>query len=193
MAGSVMKKMAFYLGLTDDDFDEQDDVYESDVGASPMSNEVLASDVIRPISSSDGRADRQSYSSYADEHSASSKADSKRSEHRFGSGSKQPTMLRPVAVDTAITEFLVVRPMSYADSKDIADHVMRRQPVIINLQSPEQDIRRRVIDFCSGVTYAIGGHLDKVADQVLLLTPSNVKVTAAERERIREEHEATEE
>ena len=40
MAGSVMKKMAFYLGLTDDDFDEQDDVYESDVGASPMSNEV---------------------------------------------------------------------------------------------------------------------------------------------------------
>ncbi len=189
MAGSVMKKMAFYLGLTDDDFDEQDDVYEDDVNASPMPNEVLASDVIRPISSSDGR-ERNDYGSHADEQNAPSRAENKRSEHRFGS--RQPTMLRPVAVDTAITEFLVVRPISYADSKDIADHVMRRQPVIINLQSAEADIRRRVIDFCSGVTYAIGGHLDKVADQVLLLTPSNVKVTAAERERIREEHEGSE-
>ncbi len=190
MAGSVMKKMAFYLGLTDDDFDDQDDVYEDDVSISPTSNEVLASDVIRPISSSDSRAEKRDYGSYVDEQNASSNTGGKRPEHRFGS--KQPTTLRPLAVDTAMTEFLVVRPISYADSKDIADHVMRRQPVIINLQSAEADIRRRVIDFCSGVTYAIGGHLDKVADQVLLLTPSNVKVTAAERERIREEHEIAE-
>jgi len=58
--------------------------------------------------------------------------------------------------------------------------------VIVNLQGAESSLGRRMIDFCSGVTYALGGAMDKVADQVFLLTPSNVEVSAEEKRRLQE-------
>ena len=54
-------------------------------------------------------------------------------------------------------------------------------PVIVNLQMSERDLSRRMIDFCSGLTYALDGQMEKVADQVFLLAPSNVEVTPEER------------
>src|ERR1039458_1090464 len=50
-------------------------------------------------------------------------------------------------------------------------------PVIVNLQASEKDLARRMIDFCSGLTYAVGGSMEKVAESVFLLTPSNVEVS----------------
>jgi cell division inhibitor SepF len=58
--------------------------------------------------------------------------------------------------------------------------------VIVNLQDNDRELSRRMIDFCSGVTYALAGSMDKVADQVFLLTPSNVEVSAEERRRLQE-------
>jgi cell division inhibitor SepF len=58
--------------------------------------------------------------------------------------------------------------------------------VIVNLQVADRELARRMIDFCSGVTYALGGAMDKVADQVFLLTPSNVEVSADEKRRLQE-------
>jgi cell division inhibitor SepF len=48
----------------------------------------------------------------------------------------------------------------------------------------DRDLQRRMIDFCSGVTYALSGEMEKVADQVFLLTPTNVKVSDEERQRL---------
>jgi cell division inhibitor SepF len=49
-----------------------------------------------------------------------------------------------------------VAPTEFSDARLIADSVMASQPVIVNLQTASRELKRRMIDFCSGVTYAIG-------------------------------------
>lgn len=80
----------------------------------------------------------------------------------------------------------VVAPSRFADAQEIGDLVKQSSPVIVNLQVSDRDLSRRMIDFCSGLTYALGGTMEKVADQVFLLTPSNVEVSAEERQRLQE-------
>jgi cell division inhibitor SepF len=80
----------------------------------------------------------------------------------------------------------VVAPAGFGEAQEIADKFKANQPVIVNLQAANRDLARRLIDFSSGVTYALGGHMEKVADQVFLLTPSNVEVSDEERRRLQE-------
>ena len=80
----------------------------------------------------------------------------------------------------------VVAPVRFADAQEVGDRFKNGQPVIVNLQNAEPQLSRRMIDFCSGVTYALAGSMDKVADQVFLLTPSNVEVSAEEKRRLEE-------
>jgi cell division inhibitor SepF len=80
----------------------------------------------------------------------------------------------------------VVTPTRFSDAQEIGDLVKGNHPVIVNLQASERDLARRMIDFCSGVTYALAGSMEKVAEQVFLLTPSNVEVSAEERQRLQE-------
>ena len=65
----------------------------------------------------------------------------------------------------------VVAPSRFGDAKEIADRLKDNRPVIVNLQMADRDLQRRMIDFCSGVTYALSGEMEKVADQVFLLAP----------------------
>ncbi len=78
----------------------------------------------------------------------------------------------------------VVAPTHFSDAQEIGDRFKSAQPVIVNLQAGDRELSRRMIDFCSGVTYALGGSMDKVADQVFLLTPSNVEVSDDEKRRL---------
>jgi cell division inhibitor SepF len=80
----------------------------------------------------------------------------------------------------------VVAPARFGDAKEIADRLKDNRPVIVNLQMADRDLQRRMIDFCSGVTYALSGSMDKVADQVFLLTPTDVEVPAEEKRRLQE-------
>ncbi len=80
----------------------------------------------------------------------------------------------------------VVAPSRFGDAKEIADCLKSNRPVIVNLQVADRDLQRRMIDFCSGVTYALSGEMEKVADQVFLLAPTNVKVSEEERQRLQE-------
>jgi cell division inhibitor SepF len=80
----------------------------------------------------------------------------------------------------------VVAPSRFGDAKEIADRLKDNRPVIVNLQMADRDLQRRMIDFCSGVTYALSGEMEKVADQVFLLAPTNVKVSDEERLRLAE-------
>src|SRR5680860_1243033 len=66
----------------------------------------------------------------------------------------------------------------------LGDRLRANQPVILNLQGLGKDLQRRLIDFSSGLTYAVGGSMSRVADQVFLLTPSNVEVSQEEKERL---------
>jgi cell division inhibitor SepF len=80
----------------------------------------------------------------------------------------------------------LVLPRSFNDAQQIADRFKDGVPVILNLQSSDQDLSKRLIDFASGLTYALDGGMQRVADKVFLLTPRNVEVSAEERARLLE-------
>jgi cell division inhibitor SepF len=78
----------------------------------------------------------------------------------------------------------VVEPRGFNDAQEVGDRLKANQPVILNLQGLDRDLQRRLIDFSSGLAYALGGSMSRVADQVFLLTPSNVEVSQEEKERL---------
>ena len=80
----------------------------------------------------------------------------------------------------------LVLPRSFNDAQQIADRFKDGVPVILNLQSADQELSKRLIDFASGLTYALDGGMQRVADKVFLLTPRNVEVSAEERARMLE-------
>ncbi len=80
----------------------------------------------------------------------------------------------------------LVIPRSFNDAQQIADKFKDAIPVILNLQSTDGDLSKRLIDFASGLTYALDGGMQRVADKVFLLTPRNVEVSAEERARLLE-------
>ncbi|MBA2357384.1 MAG: cell division protein SepF [Actinobacteria bacterium] len=80
----------------------------------------------------------------------------------------------------------LVVPRSFNDAQQIADKFKDHVPVILNLQSSDAELSKRLIDFTSGLTYALDGGMQRVADKVFLLTPRNVEVSAEERARMLE-------
>jgi cell division inhibitor SepF len=80
----------------------------------------------------------------------------------------------------------VEEPHEFEEVQMIGDDFKENIPVIINLQNINQDLSKRIIDFCSGLTYALGGSIKKVADRVFLITPQNMIVTSNEKEILRE-------
>ena len=80
----------------------------------------------------------------------------------------------------------LILPRSFNDAQQIADRFKDNVPVILNLQSADNELSKRLIDFASGLTYALDGGMQRVADKVFLLTPRNVEVSAEERARMLE-------
>jgi cell division inhibitor SepF len=78
----------------------------------------------------------------------------------------------------------LVVPKSFNDAQQIADRFKDMTPVILNLQGSDADLSKRLIDFASGLTYALDGGMQRIADKVFLLTPRNVEVSAEERARL---------
>jgi cell division inhibitor SepF len=91
----------------------------------------------------------------------------------------------PAAAPGSVRVHLVL-PRSFNDAQQIADKFKDGIPVILNLQGADQELSKRLIDFGSGLTYALDGGMQRVADKVFLLTPRNVEVSAEERARLLE-------
>jgi FtsZ-interacting cell division protein YlmF len=79
-----------------------------------------------------------------------------------------------------------VAPRSFNDAQQVADEFKRSKPVIINLQSTDRELSKRLIDFSSGMTYALGGGMQRISQGIFLLTPQNVEVSAEEKARLLE-------
>jgi len=103
-----------------------------------------------------------------------------------GSSSKETRVLRPVGNGRADVQVHLVVPKNFNDAQQIADRFKDSVPVILNLQSSDTDLSKRLIDFASGLTYALEGGMQRIADKVFLLTPRNVEVSAEERARLLE-------
>jgi cell division inhibitor SepF len=78
----------------------------------------------------------------------------------------------------------VVEPRDFDDVKEVGDKLKIDAPVIMNLQSVDADLARRILAFASGLTYGLSGGMKKIADRVFLLTPANVEISAEETQRI---------
>ena len=91
--------------------------------------------------------------------------------------------LRGVEASGSQVRVHLVLPRSFNDAQQIADRFKDSVPVILNLQSADTELSKRLIDFASGLTYALDGSMQRVADKVFLLTPRNVEVSAEERAR----------
>jgi cell division inhibitor SepF len=80
----------------------------------------------------------------------------------------------------------LVLPRSFNDAQQVADRFKVGVPVILNLQSADSELSKRLIDFASGLTYALDGGMQRIADKVFLLTPRDVELSAEDRARMLE-------
>ena len=99
---------------------------------------------------------------------------------------RRTTVLRPVGSSrpnrgNGDVRVHFVAPKNFNDAQDVADKFKDAVPVILNLQGADSDLSKRLIDFASGLTYALDGGMQRIADKVFLLTPQNVEVSAEQR------------
>lgn len=81
-------------------------------------------------------------------------------------------------------EIVVLEPGQYEEAQTAADYLKTHRPIVLNLRNAHKDLGRRVVDFLSGVAYALDGHMHRVGDEIFLFAPAHVSITA---EHVREE------
>ena len=164
MASGALRKMGVWLGLVDDD--EYDDYAPYEEPSAPMRRNGGQVAVAEPEVSVAGvrtlpRDDPVSVQQV------------------------KPAVVRPISpVQSAKVH--IVAPGGFNDAQEIGDKLKSSQPVIVNLQGSDRELSRRLIDFASGLTYGLSGQMERVADQVFLLTPTNVEVSPEEKRRLQE-------
>ena len=75
---------------------------------------------------------------------------------------------------TAQLQVVLVKPERFDDASVVADHLNAKRTVVLNLESANKDVSRRILDFLSGVAYANNGQIKKVANCTFIITPYNV-------------------
>jgi cell division inhibitor SepF len=179
MAGLWHKTMV-YFGLADED----DEYYDDDlqVPQADVESTYRQRASVRRIEST---SKRRSSGDFDDIYAAD---DYRPSSSRSSSATTRTSPVRAVpggGEQPQVRVHLVV-PKNFNDAQIIADKFKGDIPVILNLQQSETDLSKRLIDFASGLTYALDGGMQRVADKVFLLTPKNVEVSAEERQRLLE-------
>lgn len=74
------------------------------------------------------------------------------------------------------SKMILLEPRAYSESQQIADHLKRRNTVVVNLKRVTSDQAKRIVDFLAGTIYAIGGDLQKIGGGIFLCTPNNINV-----------------
>lgn len=104
---------------------------------------------------------------------------------RQGAPPGRGAVVRPLPIPVTAKPHVVV-PRSFNEAQEVADLVKSNAPVIMNLQEADRDLSRRLIDFASGLCYGLGGSMERVANSVYLLTPTDVEVSAEDKRRLEE-------
>ena len=73
-------------------------------------------------------------------------------------------------------KMILLEPRAYSESQQIADHLKKKNTVVVNMKRVTADQAKRIVDFLSGTVYAIGGDLQKIGAGIFLCTPKNVNV-----------------
>jgi cell division inhibitor SepF len=193
---SMWRKAMLYLGLgPDEDYDDYD-VLGSNGQAGPArepvrrpmapSHDPEATGSVRTLgaTAADAGPSHGSHGSHGHGPTTNGHAARPSAERPPVAARPRPAVVRPLTVASAKPH--VVAPASFTDAQEVADEFKRNVPVIVNLQGVERDLMRRIIDFSSGLCYGLSGQMERVANHVYLLTPSDVEVSVEERRRWRE-------
>jgi cell division inhibitor SepF len=196
---SMWRKAMLYLGLgPDEEYDDYDVVAPQPPVREPMRRPMAnaprerdhePSGSVRTLSSSALEDSGSHYLSAAPTNGHSQREPRGMAERGPGVPRPRPNVVRPISVSSAKPH--VVAPASFTDAQEVADEFKRNVPVIVNLQGVERDLMRRIIDFASGLCYGLGGQMERVANHVYLLTPSDVEVSPEERRRWRDQRDGT--
>ncbi|HIU63458.1 MAG TPA: cell division protein SepF [Candidatus Avacidaminococcus intestinavium] len=73
---------------------------------------------------------------------------------------------------------IVLEPLGFDDSQKVADHLRNNQPVVVNFESTDAEIIKRMTDFLSGTIYALNGSMKKIGRNILVCAPQNVDIDA---------------
>lgn len=71
---------------------------------------------------------------------------------------------------------VVIQPESFEEARDITNHLKSKKPIVINLESVDKTVARRIIDFLSGAVYALDGSIQKVSNGIFIIAPNNVDI-----------------
>lgn len=170
-AGGIWHKTLVYFGLADEDEDYSDETIMAQTDAEEAYKDHKDRLNVRKIDRSNRRRQSSDFDDIFTE------------EHR---SSRASIRSLPTAVEKPQVRVHLVVPKNFNDAQMIADKFKADIPVIVNLQQTDTELAKRLIDFTSGLTYALDGGMQRVAEKVFLLTPKGVEVSAEERQRIAE-------
>ena len=156
---SAFRRMMTYLGLVDDDEYEEYDGYDepqpAPVGAARGTRPLMAADTEPPSSGAIRTFPREPEAQPSG----------------ITVAPRPSSVVRPLT-PVASSKPVTVSPVSFQDAKEIGDRLKAGVPVIVNLTGADRDLLRRIVDFASGLTYGIDGEMERTADRVYLLTPT---------------------
>jgi cell division inhibitor SepF len=179
--GDLWNRTLVYFGIAeeDDDYYEDDEVYEPSESLEQSYRERPNVRRLTP------RRRSQAYDDWTESEEEESVAVAPPRAGSPGSSSRGVRHMAAVPNPSSVRVHLVL-PRSFNDAQQIADKFKHAIPVILNLQSADAELSKRLIDFASGLTYALDGGMQRVADKVFLLTPRNVEVSAEQRAQLLE-------
>jgi cell division inhibitor SepF len=158
-----------YFGLAEDHYPDEDDYAPSSPPERELEDRYRERPNVRRISGGRRRSRDDFDDIFADEPATSRQTGVLRAVQNGGSEQVQVHL---------------VIPKNFNDAQQVADRFKAAVPVILNLQTTDTELSKRLIDFASGLTYALDGGMQKIAEKVFLLTPRNVDVSAEERARL---------
>lgn len=179
-----------YFGLVEGDYIEEGEYEEGDTGTELALDDtaVAPREPVRSLPSRRRARDEEIDDIFGDEEPAPRRSriravEDTEEERRPRRGRRRAA---PAGNGGGVSSMHVVTPRSFNDAQQVADEFKRSKPVIINLQSTDRELSKRLIDFSSGMTYALGGGMQRISQGIFLLTPQNVEVSAEEKARLLE-------
>lgn len=203
MAGA-MRKMGIYLGLVEDNADDQaeeygdyresrdyesysdySDEYESEPAPAPAPRrESAARSWPDSTPTRTAVAERPSYTESG--YRPGAYAAAVRNERVSVSSPVREPVPDPDPTRTALSQIVTLHPRTYNEARVIGEHFRDATPVIMNLTEMDDADAKRLVDFAAGLTFGLRGSIDRVTNRVFLLSPQNINVTAEDKARLAE-------
>lgn len=178
---SMWQRTLYYLGLVDEGDADEEVAATTAAPRAPSQAEVRT---VEPVSSSQTRARGDVPGRRVEPPMGSRRRISEDREYAEAGVYMMTGDDRPTGYGDARGESDVILARAFSDAQHLADSLKSGRTVVMDLRATEPEMVRRLVDFSSGLTYALNGGMRKVAQGVILVSPQGVELSAAERDRL---------